>query len=151
MSRARRSCRAWRARIAPPYWQELEREIAPADSILDVGCGASSPIGRFREKVGHVVGVDAHPEAAEERRRAGIHDDVLVADVRELGETFAPASFDVVAAIDLLEHLPEADGARIRLRPRRSWAVVADLSQPLARRAPRLAYHLLCVKDVREA
>lgn len=37
--------------------------------------------------------------------------------------------------------------ARIRLRPHRAWALVADLSQPLARRMPHLAYHLLAVKE----
>jgi methyltransferase family protein len=35
-----------------------------------------------------------------------------------------------------------------RWRPRRAWLLVSDLSQPLARRAPRLAYHLLAVKEV---
>jgi predicted TPR repeat methyltransferase len=38
--------------------------------------------------------------------------------------------------------------ACIRWRPRRGWALAADLTQPLARRAPALAYHLLAIKDV---
>jgi SAM-dependent methyltransferase len=37
----------------------------------------------------------------------------------------------------------------VRWRPRRLWLLVSDLSQPLARRAPRLANHLLAVKEVR--
>lgn len=41
--------------------------------------------------------------------------------------------------------------AAIRFRPRRAWSLVADLTQPLARRVPRLAYHLLAVKDVTPA
>ena len=41
--------------------------------------------------------------------------------------------------------------AAIRFRPRRAWSLVADLTQPLARRVPRLAYHLLAVKDVTRA
>jgi 2-polyprenyl-3-methyl-5-hydroxy-6-metoxy-1,4-benzoquinol methylase len=38
--------------------------------------------------------------------------------------------------------------AQIRLRPRRAWALVADMSQPVVRRVPHLAYHLLAVKEV---
>jgi hypothetical protein len=37
----------------------------------------------------------------------------------------------------------------VRWRPRRLWLLVSDLSQPLARRVPTLAYHLLAVKELR--
>jgi SAM-dependent methyltransferase len=38
--------------------------------------------------------------------------------------------------------------AHIRWRPSRVWALVSDLTQPLTRSVPTLAYHLLAVKDL---
>jgi predicted TPR repeat methyltransferase len=203
-----------RAQLAPPYWRELERAVAPSSSTLDVGCGASSPLARFHERLGRLVGVEAHPDAAAAARASGVYAEVLELDVRTLRDEFEPRSFEVVAAVDLLEHLEEPDGrdlldaaqviaarrvviftpngfvpqgarggnewqvhrsgwsaaalaargyrvtgvhglrwlrgeeADIRMRPRRAWSLVADLTQPVARRVPAVAYHLLAVKDV---
>jgi hypothetical protein len=36
----------------------------------------------------------------------------------------------------------------IRWRPRRAWLLISDVTQPLARRVPQVAYHLLCVKEL---
>jgi 2-polyprenyl-3-methyl-5-hydroxy-6-metoxy-1,4-benzoquinol methylase len=201
-----------RAALAPPYWQEVLRAVGPAKTVLDVGCGADSPLARGRFE--RLVGVDAFPGAVAAARARGAHDEVHEHDVRRLDELFAPGSFDAVVAVDLLEHLEPDEGATlldslqrlarrrvvvftpngfveqgerdgnpfqmhragwtpaelrargyrvtgvhglralrgeeaaIRLRPRRAWALVADLTQPVVRRAPRLAYHLLAVKDV---
>jgi hypothetical protein len=203
-----------RARLAPPYWRELEAAIAPSASTLDVGCGASSPLARFHDRLGRLVGVEAFPAAAAAARASGVYAEVHEQDVRRLRDAFEPRSFEVVAAVDLLEHLEPAAGrelleaaeavaarrvvvftpngfvpqgarggnawqvhrsgwsasafeargyrvsgvhglrwlrgqeAQIRVPPRRAWALVADLTQPLARRVPRVAYHLLAVKDV---
>jgi hypothetical protein len=41
-----------------------------------------------------------------------------------------------------------AEEARIRWRPVRFWALVADLTQPAAARRPGVAYHLLSVKQL---
>lgn len=214
MSAVRERWRDLRAQVAPPYWRELERAVAPSSSTLDVGCGASSPLARFHERLGRLVGVEAYPDAAAAARASGIYAEVVEADVRELRNEFEPRSFEVVAAVDLLEHLEEADGhslldaaeliagrrvvvftpngfvpqgarggnewqvhrsgwstaalaargyrvsgvhglrwlrgeeAEVRMRPRRAWSLVADLTQPVARRMPAVAYHLLAVKDV---
>lgn len=204
--------RALRASLAPPYWQEVLRAVGPARSVLDVGCGSSSPLGLGGFE--RLVGVDAHPDAIAAARAQGAHHELHVHDVRRLEELFEAESFDAVVAVDLLEHLEPAEGAdllrsleriarhrvvvftpngfveqgerggnpfqvhrsgwtaaglrslgyrvrgvhglrwlrheeaRIRLRPARAWSLVADVSQPLVRRAPRLAFHLLAVKDV---
>src|SRR5262249_18496684 len=58
----------------------------------------------------HAVGVDAYEPAVEESRARGIHDEYRVADVRSIGELFDARSFDAVLAVDLIEHLEEADG-----------------------------------------
>jgi hypothetical protein len=38
--------------------------------------------------------------------------------------------------------------AAIRFRPVRAWSLAADLTQPVVRRRPNLAFHLLAVKEV---
>ena len=38
--------------------------------------------------------------------------------------------------------------ASIRFRPERVWSLASDLTQPVVRRVPRLAFHLLGVKEV---
>ena len=204
--------RLLRAALAPPYWQEVLDAIGPAETVLDVGCGASSPLARGRFE--RLVGVDAYGGAILAARALGAHDELHEHDVRRLERLFEPASFDAVVAVDLLEHLEPAEGeqlldsleriarqrvvvftpngfveqgdregnpfqvhrsgwspvqlrargyrvtgvhglrslrgeeAAIRFRPRRVWALAADLTQPLVRRVPRLAFHLLAVKEV---
>jgi len=41
-----------------------------------------------------------------------------------------------------------SEEASIRWRPRRFWALVSDLTQPVARRLPSTAYHLLATKQL---
>ena len=40
------------------YARSLEKEVVKYESLLDVGCGAYSPIKRFSKKMKYVVGVD---------------------------------------------------------------------------------------------
>ena len=83
--------RAVRATLAPPYWHEVLRAIGPAKSVLDVGCGASSPLAEGRARFERLVGVDAFPEAIEASRKRGSHDELIELNVRRLAERFSPA------------------------------------------------------------
>jgi hypothetical protein len=91
----------------------LERAVGDAESLLDVGCGANSPVGRFRRQFAYSVGVDLFPAAIEASKAAGFHSDCLLMDALDIRDQFGPDSFDVVVAFDLLEHLPHADGLKI--------------------------------------
>jgi SAM-dependent methyltransferase len=212
--RLRNHWRQLRAAIAPPYAALIERAVGEAGSLLDVGCGTRSPVRSFSRRPARLVGVEAHDPTAELAGASGLYDEVLTADARALDTLFEPSSFDVVLAVDVLEHLERNDGhalirameqvarervvvftpngfvpqgeregnpfqvhrsgwtggelrrlgyrisgvhglrflrgeeARIRWRPRRGWALVADLTQPVAARVPTLAYHLLAVRDL---
>jgi SAM-dependent methyltransferase len=99
--------RAW---LAPSYELHQQRAIGTASTVLDVGCGANSPLGRFGVRYPHSVGVDLHGPALERSRLAGIHDDYLAVDALELTEHVAPRSFDAVVAFDLIEHLDKENG-----------------------------------------
>lgn len=99
--------RSW---LAPTYEIHQQRAIGPAVSVLDVGCGANSPLGRFDVRYPFSLGVDVYAPAVEESSAAGIHDGYLVCDVLELAERIEPRSFDAVVAFDLIEHLTRAQG-----------------------------------------
>jgi len=79
---------------------------------VDLGCGVYSPLTRFRPNV-WAVGVDASPESLSEARSNDLLDDYLIADVTAEGffdrcRSLGP--FDLVAAIDIIEHLPKRQG-----------------------------------------
>jgi len=104
---------AWRERIAPPFERLLEDALGEAHHVLDVGCGENSPLARFERRPRHSVGIDIFPRALERARAARTHDDYRRMDVLDIEGTFEPGSFDACVAFDLLEHLPEDDGARV--------------------------------------
>jgi SAM-dependent methyltransferase len=90
----------------------LDRLGVHAGSILDVGCGSGANLELFREREpgAALIGIDVEREpvrACRERRGAF----VCQADAVRL--PFASASFDLVAALDALEHL-EDDAAALR-------------------------------------
>ena len=99
-----------RRRVAPTYEQFQELAIGDAGSVLDVGCGADSPLGRFAARYPRTVGVDLCADAVAASRAAGIHDEYVLLDVLEIGSAFEPESFDAVVAFDLIEHLDREDG-----------------------------------------
>lgn len=95
------------------YPKMLEKEVLGCDSLLDVGCGFESPIRGFSSKIKHTVGVDFYEYAIERSKKAGIHNDYVVADVLQLDSCFGEKSFDCVVASDLIEHLKKEDGYRL--------------------------------------
>ncbi|HEX8770337.1 MAG TPA: methyltransferase domain-containing protein [Acidimicrobiales bacterium] len=82
-------------------------------SLLDVGCGSNSPMRAAFAHIPFTVGVDAHEESIRRSRMAGIHTDYGCMDILDIADHFGPASFDVVAALDVVEHLERDDGDRL--------------------------------------
>jgi hypothetical protein len=101
-------------RLMPPTYEEhLEAAVGDAESLLDVGCGANSPVGRFQRRPPRTVGVDLHEPSLERSRAAGFHDEYRRLDVMQIADEFGADSFDAVVAFDLLEHLTTEDGRRL--------------------------------------
>lgn len=88
-------------------WRHLDRE---ARSVLDVGCGKSSPVHSF-PGLSYTVGVDIFEPYLRQATKAGTHHDYVRCDVRKL--PFRRKSFDVVLCLEVLEHLDKEDGHRL--------------------------------------
>lgn len=107
----------WKMRGHVPFsnwwivWRKLDRS---ASSILDLGCGVGSPMKFLnRHKRFHVVGVDGFKPYLDRCLREGTYDMVLHEDVRNL--PFQDKTFDVVMALQVLEHLDLQDGKALLL------------------------------------
>ena len=123
------------------FWARLERICAfcadePAGAVLDLGCGGGELLPALAERFRTVVGLDLRPGlAAGLLRHYGLLNEVyersglasaasknvhlVCGDL--LRPPLRPASFDVVIAADVLEHLPDLAaalaGIRAVLRP----------------------------------
>jgi len=89
-----------RRRILSRLFDEL-MDGSHRPRILDVGCGTGGTMGLL-EQYGDVTGVDVAPKAMKYCREQG-RSRLCLADGGHL--PFAEGSFDLVTALDLLEHL----------------------------------------------
>ena len=96
----------------------LQKELKDCESVLDLGCGSSSPL-QYCKNVKYSVGVEAFQSYLKESKRKKIHSKYMSKKITELD--FPENSFDAVLMIEVLEHLPEEDGMGI-LRKIAKWA-----------------------------
>jgi hypothetical protein len=96
----------------PDYEVELRKAVADCRTLLDVGCGSSSPIEPFSSGL-FSTGIDAFQPSINKSRKAGIHNEYRRMDVLSIGKEFKAHSFDCVLASDLIEHLTKKDGVRL--------------------------------------
>jgi SAM-dependent methyltransferase len=98
-----------------------------ARRLLDIGCGPGLRLQAFRERGFDVVGMDFQPSVIESlQRELGIAG--VCCDVTSLEHRFPPASFDLITAYYVLEHVLDVRGlleaAKQLLRPG-GWLVAA--------------------------
>lgn len=96
----------------------LAQVMIPADAkVLDVGCGHGALLTKLQGRIGEYHGVDfAEPFIRSARKRAA--DAGFAGCYFHLGDVtdFArqhPAEFDLVFALDISEHVPDAEWAEI--------------------------------------
>jgi len=105
-------------------------------SVLDVGCGEGVLSERFAERLqhGHVVGVDLEDPALHEEwsRRARPNLEFRAFD--GAGLPFGENDFDLVCAIEVLEHVPDPERMLAEMtRVARSRVLVSVPREPLWR------------------
>jgi SAM-dependent methyltransferase len=92
------------------YFEVLRREIADGKRVLDVGCGQAPPVLKAGIHPECFVGVDVHTPSLRQARNTWPDAAFVAASTREMHMLFRPKSFDVVVALDFIEHLPKDQG-----------------------------------------
>ena len=95
----------------------LKKEFSNCNSVLDLGCGYNSLIQYC--DVPFSVGVELFEPYLEESKKKGIHNEYIKADIRKV--ELKPRSFDVVMAIDVLEHLTKEEGLSL-IKKMEKWS-----------------------------
>jgi len=89
----------------------IRRSLAGCEDVLDVGCGKAPTMKLLGAP--HSTGIEAYRPDFEEAQRRKLHDRVVLGDIRNLSQYFAPKQFDACVALDVIEHLPKDDGLKL--------------------------------------
>jgi ubiquinone/menaquinone biosynthesis C-methylase UbiE len=96
----------------------LKRELSDCQTVLDLGCGPSSPIQHCKN-IEYSVGVEIFEKYLKQSKKRKIHNKYLKKNILKLD--FDPDSFDAVIMIEVLEHLSKKEGRAIIKKATR-WA-----------------------------
>jgi SAM-dependent methyltransferase len=96
-----------------PFYTELDHVIGYPKSLLDIGCGASTPLINLAVRPKYIVGVDGYQPSIDISKANNFHDDYVNSDLLEIDKAFEPDSFEVVVALDVIEHFEKADGVEL--------------------------------------
>jgi len=96
----------------------LQKELEDCESVLDIGCGPSSPL-QYCKNIKYSVGVEPFKPYLEESKKRKIHTKYINKKIEEID--FPEKSFDAVIMIEVLEHLPKKMGYEI-LKKAEKWA-----------------------------
>jgi ubiquinone/menaquinone biosynthesis C-methylase UbiE len=103
-----------------PLWRELVRkELKGYETALDLGCGNGADSPLKNADLIHSLGVDIFEPYLEQCRKAGIHTDYALADIREVD--FKERSFDAVLMLRVIEHMDKKEGEAM-IRKCSRWA-----------------------------
>ncbi len=93
----------WKRGISRHIVEIMRGFGSPGGRFLDLGCGNGQLMGMMSRAGSSVCGVDISPAACTIVREQGF--DVYCGDITDSALSYTPGSFDVISAIETLEHL----------------------------------------------
>lgn len=102
-------------RYSPGQWVHLINNlplwffVSRAKTVLDVGCGVNSPVNYFIRRDQQIDGLDIAATALKQQREIRYRR-VICRDIRDLN---SEESYDVITALDFIEHVPKDEGIHI--------------------------------------
>lgn len=96
----------------------LQKELSDCESVLDLGCGPSSPL-QYCNGIKYSVGVEVFCPYLDESKKKKIHTRYILGRIEKV--KFSDNSFDAVMMVEVLEHLPEKVGMEM-LKKAEKWA-----------------------------
>lgn len=96
----------------------LQKELKNCHTVLDLGCGPSSPLKNIKN-INYSVGVELFKPYLDLSKKQKIHTEYLQKNILKLD--FSKNSFDAVILIEVLEHLNKKDGLKV-LKLANKWA-----------------------------
>jgi SAM-dependent methyltransferase len=96
--------------LFPTSVRRLRSALSGCQSVLDLGCGPSSPLA-YVDGINYSVGVEPYEPYVIRSREQKIHDEYVMKNISELD--YPENSFDAVIFIGVLEHLEKEEGQQI--------------------------------------
>lgn len=106
------------SRLFPTTIFCLQKNLKNCRTVLDLGCGPSSPL-QYCQNISYSVGVETFGPYLKEAQKRKIHSEYIGKKIEEID--FPEKSFDAVIMLEVLEHLPENIGEAL-LEKAEKWA-----------------------------
>ncbi len=90
------------------YHFVLRQQLKKSASVLDLGCGAYSPLSNI-PKTFYSVGVDIFDASIKASKKQQIHDAYKKCNLLNIDKYFKSKSFDTVVILDVVEHFTKKD------------------------------------------
>ncbi|MCK5594834.1 methyltransferase domain-containing protein [bacterium] len=93
-------------------YRTIEKNLVDCKSVLDVGCGSNSPLGKMKLSL-HKEGVDIFEPAILESKNKGLHNKYRIIDILDIGKAYSKKSFDAVVALEVVEHFKKQEAIEL--------------------------------------